>query len=220
MAWIQSRGRADRDADGNVTRLTGLDLDFNQHHRTEEARQARRDEEHDRALRTLLETATQGIVSVDAQGVIVTANHAFEAMFGWAPGDLIGQPIERLLPSAFRDAHARHRTNYFAAPHARLMGGGLHLVGERRDGSTFPIEVSLNHVATPGGGRAFAFVTDITDRQRAASALQERTRRTGIPDDAAEPDGVGPDARRAACARADRQNAARRAAAAAGHRRR
>ena len=78
------------------------------------------------------------------------------------------------------------------------MGGGLHLVGERQDGSTFPIEVSLNHVATAGGGRAFAFVTDITERQRAASALQERTRRTGIPDDATEPDGVGPDARRAA----------------------
>ena len=112
VAWIQSRGRVDRDADGNVTRLTGLDLDFSQHRRTEEARQARRDEEHDRALRTLLETATQGIVSVDAQGVIVTANHAFDAMFGWASGDLIGQRIERLLPSAFRDAHVRHRTNY------------------------------------------------------------------------------------------------------------
>jgi PAS domain S-box-containing protein len=175
VAWIQSRGRADRDADGNVTRLTGLDLDFNEHQRTEEARQARRDSEHDRGLRTLLETATQGIVSVDAQGVIVTANHAFEAMFGWGRGELIGQPIERLLPSAFRDAHARHRTNYFVAPRARWMGGGLQLVGERRDGSTCPIEVSLNHVTTPAGGHAFAFVTDITDRLRAASALQERT---------------------------------------------
>ena len=175
VAWIQSRGRADRDADGAVTRLTGLDLDFNEHHQTEEAQQARRDEEHDHTLRTLLETATQGIVSVDAAGVIITANASFEAMFGWAPGDLIGQPIERLLPLPFRDAHARHRANYFAAPHARRMGGGLHLLGERRDGSTFPIEVSLNHVATPAGGRAFAFVTDITDRQRAASALQERT---------------------------------------------
>src|SRR5262249_47300582 len=130
---------------------------------------------HDRALRLLLETATQGIVSVDAQGVIVTANRALEAMFGWACGELIGRPIEHLMPSSFRDAHARHRADYLAAPHARLMGGGLHLVGERKDGSTFPIEVSLNHVATPGGGRAFAFVTDITERQRAASALQERT---------------------------------------------
>src|SRR5262249_32607925 len=144
---IQSRGRADRDADGNVTRLTGLDLDFSQYRRTEEAQQARREEEHSRELRLLLETATQGIVSVDAQGTIVTANHALDAMFGWRRGELIGESIERLLPSAFREAHARHRANYFAAPHPRLMGGGLHLVGQRKDGSTFPIEVSLNHVA-------------------------------------------------------------------------
>src|SRR5204863_9421671 len=70
MTWIQSRGRADRDANGKVTRLSGLDLDFSQHRRTEEARQARRDEEHDLALRTLLETAAQGIVSVGAPGMI------------------------------------------------------------------------------------------------------------------------------------------------------
>ena len=107
--WRGSRavGRVDRDAGRQRSRGSpGLDLDFTAHRQAEEAHQARRDEEHDRALRTLLETATQGIVSVDAQGVIVTANHAFEAMFGWASGDLIGQPIERLLPSAFRDAHA------------------------------------------------------------------------------------------------------------------
>ena len=161
VAWIQSRGRADRDADGRVTRLSGLDLDFSRQRRTEEARQASRDEEHDRALRTLLETATQGIVSVDAQGLIDTANHAFEAMFGWAPGELIGQPIERLMPSAFGDGRERR--------------GTLRLVGVRRDGSTFPVEVSVNHVPTPAGGRTFAFVTDITDRERAASALRERT---------------------------------------------
>jgi len=175
VAWIQSRGRAERDAHGNVTRLTGLDLDFNEHRRSEEAQQARRDEEHDRALRTLLETVTQGIVSVDARGTVVTANDAFEAMFGWGAGELIGQSIERLLPSASRDAHATHRRNYFGAPRARLMGGGLQLVGQRKDGSRFPIEVSLNHVNTPDGARAFAFVTDITERQRAASVLQERT---------------------------------------------
>src|SRR5262249_28761220 len=161
VAWIQSRGRADRDADGNLTRLTGLDLDFTKHRRMEEALQARRDEEHDRALRMLLETATQGIVSVDAQRVIVTANHAFEAMLGWPAGDPIGRALERLIPSVFRAGHERR--------------GGLHLLGKRRDRSTFPIEVSLNYVPTPGGGRVFAFVTDITERQLAASVLQERT---------------------------------------------
>jgi PAS domain S-box-containing protein len=175
VTWIQSRGRADRDAEGRVTRLAGLDLDFNQHRSTEEALQARRDEEHDQALRTLLETAAQGIVSVDADGLIVTANRALETMFGWGVGELIGQRIEQLVPSAFRDAHAGHRSGYVAAPRARLMGGGLDLVGQRKDGSSFPIEVSLNHVATAGGGRVFAFVTDISDRRRAALALQERT---------------------------------------------
>ncbi len=82
-------------------------------------------------------------------------------MFGWPAGVLIGRPIESLMPSAFSEGYERR--------------GGLHLVGVRREGSTFPIEVSVNRVQTPGGMRAFAFVTDITDRQRAASALQERS---------------------------------------------
>jgi PAS domain S-box-containing protein len=165
VRWIQSRGRVDRDADGNVTQLIGLDLDFEQHHQLEEALQARREEEHNRELRLLLETASQGIVSVDANGVILTANRALEAMFGWSADDLIGERVELLLPSSLRDA----------APRPRQKGGGFELVGKRRDGSTFPIEVSLNHVPTADGGRAIAFVTDITERQRAASVLQDRT---------------------------------------------
>ena len=161
VQWMQSLGRAERDAKGQATRLTGLELDITERRRIEEALQARRDEEHDRTLRTLLETATQGIVSADAGGKLVFANRAVEVMFGWAAEDLIGQPIERLIPSLFRDG---------TTPSA-----GQDLVGRRKDGSMFPIEVTVNHVPTPGGGRAFAFVTDSTERQRAAVALQERT---------------------------------------------
>ena len=161
VRWIQSLGRADRDATGQVTRLTGLELDITARRGIEDALQARREEEHDRTLRTLLEAASQGIVSADALGMIVFANRAVEAMFGWAAEELIGQPIERLMPSISRDA-----TN---------PAGGLDLVGNRKDGSTFPMEVTVNHVPTPGGGRTIAFVTDITERQRAALALQERT---------------------------------------------
>jgi PAS domain S-box-containing protein len=175
VSWIQSLGRADRAADGHVTRLTGLDLDITARRRAEEALQARRDEERDRELQLLLETATQGIVSVDAQATIVTANRALEAMFGWAPGELIGQSIERLVPPSVRDAHVQHWTGYFAAPGPRPMGVNRELFGQRKDGSTFPLEVSLNHVATAGGGHAIAFVTDITERKRAEAALQERT---------------------------------------------
>jgi PAS domain S-box-containing protein len=161
VQWMQSLGRADRDATGQVTGLTGLELDITERRRNEEALQARRDEEHDRMLRTLLETATQGIVSADAGGLVVSVNRAVEVMFGWASEELIGQPIERLIPSVFHDGSNPER--------------GLDVLGTRKDGSRFPIEVTVNHVPTSGGGRVFAFVTDITERQRAAVALQERT---------------------------------------------
>ena len=172
VSWIQSLGRAERAADGHVTRLTGLDLDVTERRLAEEAVQALRDEEHDRELRLLLETATQGIVSVDGKGVIVTANRALEAMFGWEEGTLVGQSIDRLVPSSFRHLHVQHRAAYFAEPRARQR---VEVFGRRKDGTTFPIEVSLNHVATPAGGHAIAFVTDITARKQAEVALQDRT---------------------------------------------
>ena len=175
LSWIQSLGRAERNAAGDVTRLTGLEFDVTARRQAENALQARRVEEHNRELRLLIETAAQGIVSVDGQGTIVTANRALEAMFGWGPGELIGQPIERLVPLSLRDAHVQHRIEYFAAPSPLPMGARLNLVGEHKDGSAFPIEVSLNHIATIGGGHAIAFVTDVTERQRAAAALRERT---------------------------------------------
>ena len=173
--WIQSQGRADCAPDGRLARLTGLELDVTERRHAEQALQARREQEHDRELRLLLETSTQGVVSVDTRGAIVTANHALETMFGWRPGELIGEPLERLLPEYLRELHEGHRSAYIAAPHPRLMGGGLELVGQRKDGSTFPIEVSLNHVGQPGSGRVFAFVTDTTERRRAEDALAERT---------------------------------------------
>src|SRR3954453_20033396 len=175
VRWIQSLGRVERAADGRLTRITGLDLDVSERARTEEALQARRDEQRDRDLQLLLETASQGIVSVDAQGTIVTANRALETMFGWAPGELIGESVERLVPASVRDAHVQHWTAYFAAPGPRPRGLDHELFGQRQDGSTFPLEVSLNRVAAASGGHAIAFVTDVTDRKRAAAALQERT---------------------------------------------
>jgi PAS domain S-box-containing protein len=173
VSWIQSLGRAERAADGHVTRLTGLDMDVTERRKAEDAVQARRDEEHDRELRLLLETATQGIVSVDAQGIIVTANRALETMFGWDDDTLVGESMDRLVPSSFRQLHVQHQAAYFAEPRPRQVG--VDLFGRRKDGTTFPIEVSLNHVATPAGGRAIAFVTDITARKLAEVALQERT---------------------------------------------
>jgi PAS domain S-box-containing protein len=160
VGWVQSRGRAQRDVAGRIIRLSGLDLDFSRHHQAEEARQARRDEDHNRELRLLLETASQGVVSVDARGTILMANRALETMFGWPPGALSGQSIEQLVPRWFHD---------------RPSGGGMDTLGRRKDGSTFPIEVSVNQVPTSDVGRAIAFVTDITERQERTAVLEHRT---------------------------------------------
>jgi PAS domain S-box-containing protein len=135
-----------------------------------ELQDRRREQEY--TLRLLLETAAQGILSVDARGLIVIANAATEAMFGWEPGELIGRSVEQLLPAEFRDRHARNGAAYFNAPQTGPMGIGLELEGKRKDGSTFPIEISLNHVATTDGGHFIAFVTDISARKQAEDALR------------------------------------------------
>ncbi|MGE0705702.1 MAG: PAS domain S-box protein [Vicinamibacterales bacterium] len=172
IVWMHELGRAEQDHDGRVIRMTGITLDITERRRAEEAIAERREHERTRTLHLLLETAAQGIVSIDPAGTIVTANRALEVMFGWSPGALAGQPIECLVPTPVAERHRQHRADYFTAPRPRPMGQGRELVGARKDGTTFPIEVSLNHVPTAAGGQAIAFVTDVSERVRAATALR------------------------------------------------
>jgi PAS domain S-box-containing protein len=95
-------------------------------------------------------------------------------MFGYDRGDLLGQPLEVLLPERIRGAHVGHRTGYFAGPRARPMGLGLDLAGRRKDGNEFPVEISLSYVEAPDGVLAMAFITDITERKRAEAQLQRQ----------------------------------------------
>ena len=121
--------------------------------------------------RALLESVTESIVVTDAAGCILQVNARTETMFGYARGELIGQPVEVLIPAALRERHLAHRGTYMAAPRTRSMGRGLDLAGLKKDGTEFPVEVSLSHVETDEGPRAIAFVTDISERvalQRAA----------------------------------------------------
>lgn len=163
------------DAHGIPTHIIGIVHDVTEHERLADAVRTLRSAAHSREFKLLLETATQGIVSIDGAGLIVTANAALERMFGWGPGELVGRSVETLMPVRVRDAHVHHRADYFGRPHPRLMGGRMHLVGERKDGSTFSIEVSLNHVFTEAGPRAYAFVSDITEREERTAELQRRT---------------------------------------------
>jgi PAS domain S-box-containing protein len=121
--------------------------------------------------RAFLESASESIVATDAAGRIVLVNAKTETMFGYSRDELIGQPVELLIPTRLRERHVGHRAAYMAAPRVRSMGQGLDLSGLKKDGTEFPVEVSLSYVHTEEGTRAIAFVTDISERvafQRAA----------------------------------------------------
>jgi PAS domain S-box-containing protein len=122
----------------------------------------------------ILESAFEGILLVDTSGRITLANAAALRMFGYDHAELIGQPLEILLPDRIRVAHADHRMAYFAEPRVRPMGIGLDLSGRRRDGAEFPVEISLSSVETSDGVVAMAFITDITERKRAEGQLQRQ----------------------------------------------
>ena len=114
--------------------------------------------------RAFLESASESIVIADTAGRIVLVNARTETMFGYARAELIGQPVEVLIPTALRERHVAHRATYMAAPRIRSMGRGLDLAGLKKDGTEFPVEVSLSYIETDEGTRAIAFVTDISDR--------------------------------------------------------
>ena len=122
----------------------------------------------------LLESATQAIVSVDRGGKIVLANRRTEELFGYSREDLLGNSMEILLPDSRRAAHTAKREDYFAHPRVRPMGIGMELAGRRKDGSEFPVEVSLSYVETEEGVFGIAFVTDISQRKRLEEQLTAR----------------------------------------------
>src|SRR5262249_35742949 len=124
------------------------------------------------AVRALLESASQGIVVVDSRGDITLVNARLETMFGYRREELLGQKLELLIPTELRAAHAGHRNRYAADPHVRPMGVGLDLTAQRKDGTRFPVEISLSYTDTDNGLLQVGFVTDISERKHAEDALR------------------------------------------------
>jgi PAS domain S-box-containing protein len=118
-------------------------------------------------FRILFEAAPNGLMAVDADGRIVLPNPQIEKMFGWSREELVGRPVEDLIPERLRRGHAVLRMCFAAAPKMRSMGAGRHLVGLRKDGSEFPVEIGLNPIATVRANIVIASVVDVTEQKRA-----------------------------------------------------
>lgn len=125
-------------------------------------------------IEMLFDAAAHGIIAVDSTGAIRLANSVAERMFGYSETELTDRCVDELLPESSREIHARHRAGLFAAyPSKKPMGEGLDLRGRRKDGSVFPVEISLSSVQTESGPLAVSFITDMTARRQQEEELRE-----------------------------------------------
>lgn len=129
------------------------------------------------SFKELLDSAPDAVIIADGCGRIVLTNRQAEAVFGYRPGELAGQPVEILLSARARQAHVHHRAAFVKAPQTRPMGSNLNLVAVRKDGTEFPVEISLSPVSSDGESLVISIVRDMTDRRLAERALRDSEER-------------------------------------------
>ncbi|HEX5685896.1 MAG TPA: PAS domain S-box protein [Ideonella sp.] len=124
--------------------------------------------------RNLLDSMPDAVVVVNEIGRIALVNRQAEHMFGYGPDELVGAPLETMMPERYRAGHWRHRERYMNRPHTRPMGEGLELYGQRNGGEEFPVEISLSPLRTDVGQFALSAIRDISERRRVERVLEEK----------------------------------------------
>jgi PAS domain S-box-containing protein len=142
----------------------------------DEAEERRKRQRAEDMFRTALEASPSGVLLADSGGKIALVNPRILNLFGYATQELIGQPVEILIPERYREKHIGLRADFMSSPQVRSVSAGRDLLGIRKDGSEFPIEIGLNPVELDGKQAVIASIIDSTERKRAEVALRERVR--------------------------------------------
>jgi len=155
VRWMAGRGHVEFNSVGQPAQMRGASIDITERRRAEEQ------------FRLVVEAAPNAMAMVNSEGRITLVNTQAEAVFGYPRDELIGHPIEMLVPERFRSHHVGDRHGYFGDARARPMGAGRELFGRRKDGSEVPIEIGLNPISTSEGLFVLASIIDISERKRA-----------------------------------------------------
>ena len=174
--WILSRGKVvQRDPDGKPLRVTGTHLDIEQRKRTEQARRQAEQALLDAELRfrSLTQSSADAILSADSRGNILSWNSGAEKMFGYREEELLGRPLTLIMPAQYREAHSKGVARRHATGETHVIGKTVELWGLKKDGTEFPLELSLSAWTTADGELFGGIIRDITDRRKTAAELAQ-----------------------------------------------
>ena len=173
--WIEAHAIVERNAKGEPIRMIGVNSEIT--HRKHAEADLR---DREQRLSLIVEAAPNGLIMANQRGQMMVINSQMELIFGYSREELIGQPIEMLMPERFRQLHVTHRAGFAANPEAKRMARGRELVALHKNGVEFPIEVGLNAIHTPEGVMILAMIVDMTELKQSQAATEQLAKRNQL----------------------------------------